>query len=153
MGYLRRSVDSISALSGVEVRSKSAVYETEPVGIIDQPPFLNLAIGVVTNLPPGEFLNSLKRIEKTIGRVERPRWREREIDIDIIFYGNATMKSDSLTIPHQRAHLRRFVLEPLSEIAPAFEHPVLHKTVKELLFECGDNSGVRFKQELSGAAG
>ncbi len=149
MGYMKRTIDSIAGLREVEVRRISRVFETEPVGMIDQPMFLNMAVGVVTSLPPEELLARLKIIEKAIGRVDRPRWREREIDIDIIFYDRVAVKSDKLTIPHERAHLRRFVLEPLSEIAPEFEHPVLHKTVTELLAECPDKSAVRLRRELS----
>ncbi|MCL5020458.1 MAG: 2-amino-4-hydroxy-6-hydroxymethyldihydropteridine diphosphokinase [Bacteroidetes bacterium] len=143
LGYLNRSIDLISGLKGVTIRGTSAVYETEPVGVIDQPPFLNLALGVMTASEPAEFLAALKEIERKIGRVHRDRWREREIDIDIIFYADRSLTSDDLTIPHGRAHLRRFVLQPLSDIAPNFEHPVLHKTVAQLLSVCPDNSGVR----------
>lgn len=148
MGYLNRSVDMISGLTGVSLKSVSDVYETDPVGVVDQPPFLNAALGVMTELEPVDFLMALKEIEKKIGRVHRDRWREREIDIDIIFYADRNLSSACLTIPHERAHLRRFVLHPLYDIAPNFEHPVLHKTVAQLLSVCPDKSGVRRFQEL-----
>lgn len=149
VGYLNKSIDYISGLSGVTITATSGIYETDPVGVLDQPPFLNLALGITTVLQPAELLNSVKEIERKVGRVHRDRWREREIDIDIIFYSVDNIATDSLTVPHERAHLRRFVLQPLSDIAPLFEHPVLHKTVLQLLEECPDGSGVRLFHELS----
>ncbi len=152
MGYLNRAIEAVSALPGVEVTSLSGVYETDPVGVVDQPRYLNMAAEVVTDLAPEKLLSALKGIEESMGRVHRSRWREREIDIDIIFYGGEVVRSDNLVIPHERAHLRRFVLQPLSEIAPAMRHPVLHKTVAELLAGCGDHSAVQPFPELSDAA-
>ena len=152
MAYLNRSVDLISGLTGVSIESVSGIYETDPVGVTDQPLFLNLALAVMTTLEPLELFGGLKEIEKKIGRIHRDRWREREIDIDMIFYADKSLTSEILTIPHERAHLRRFVLQPLCDIAPDFEHPVFHKTVAQLLSVCPDNSGVRRFQELSHAA-
>ncbi len=143
IGYLNRSLDAIAVLAGVRLVKKSHVYETDPVGVLDQPSFLNMAAGIVTSLGPQELLSALKEIETGIGRTHRGRWREREIDIDIVFYDGLSISSEKLTIPHERAHLRRFVLRPLADIAPGFEHPILHETVDRLLAECPDNSGVR----------
>lgn len=153
LGYLVRCIDYISGVPGVTVTATSGIYETDPVGIPNQNLFLNLALGVTTVLEPADLLESMKEIERKVGRVHRERWREREIDIDIVFYAGTSISTESLTIPHERAHLRRFVLQPLSDIAPYFEHPVLHKTVVQLLAECPDNSGVRPFQELSPPAG
>lgn len=147
MGYLKGGIESIAAIPGITLEMNSNVYETDPVGVTDQPAFLNMAVKIVTSLEPAELLAELKSIENRLGRLHRERWREREIDIDIIFYGNSVVSSEQLTIPHERAHTRRFVLQPLADIAPDFEHPVLHKTVKELLVECADKSGVsRFRE-------
>lgn len=143
IGYLNKSLDSIAGLDGVTLLKKSHVYETDPVGVLDQPPFLNMAACIVTSLEPEELLEALKEIETGVGRIHRGRWREREIDIDIVFYDGLSISSERLTIPHERAHLRRFVLKPLADIAPEFEHPILHETVAQLLAECPDNSGVR----------
>lgn len=147
MGYLKQGVDLISGMPGVSFVKTSSVYETDPVGVTEQPPFLNIAVSVNTSLDPTDFLASLKEIEREVGRVHRERWREREIDIDIIFYGEKTIRTNSLTIPHEEAQQRRFVLQPLFEIAPHFEHPVLHKTVEQLLVECPDHSRVRVFQK------
>ena len=146
LGHLRMGIDSISELDGAALNLISAIYETDPVGVIDQPPFLNLALGITTSLDPHELLKALKGIESTLGRSHRQRWREREIDIDIILYSDRVFRSPDLTIPHESAHMRRFVLQPLSDIAPNVVHPVLKKTVRQLLTECPDNSGVRLVQ-------
>ena len=147
IGYLNKSLDSIAGLGGVTLLKKSHVYETDPVGVLDQPTFLNMAAGIVTSLGPEELLAALKNIEISMGRIHRDRWREREIDIDIVFYDGVSISSEKLTIPHERAHLRRFVLKPLSDIAPEFEHPILHETVAQLLSVCPDKSGVRRLQD------
>ncbi|MCL5267259.1 MAG: 2-amino-4-hydroxy-6-hydroxymethyldihydropteridine diphosphokinase [Bacteroidetes bacterium] len=149
IGYLKKSVSSISALSRSRRVELSAVYESEPVGYTDQPKFLNLAAVISTPINAHELLFRLKDIERTMGRIPRERWREREIDIDIIFYGGSQINTDDLTVPHPRAHLRRFVLLPLYEIAPGFIHPSFNKTVKQLLDECEDRSEVARFETLS----
>jgi 2-amino-4-hydroxy-6-hydroxymethyldihydropteridine diphosphokinase len=149
LGYLMQAIDSISGIPGVNIRKVSSVYETEPVGVSEQPDFLNIAAAIKTEMEPLELLRNLKEIEKTIGRIHRERWREREIDIDIIFYGDRRISSVELTIPHASAHLRRFVLEPLAEIASNFRHPVTHQTVAQLLEACSDRSAVRRLHELA----
>ena len=127
----RKAVAAIADLA--RVTAVSSVYETEPVGPKDQPDFINCAVEIETDLPPGKLLSELLSIEDALGRVRKERWRERAVDLDIIFYGSLVMHSDDLTIPHPRAHLRRFVLEPLAEINPGFVHPVLGATVSEIL--------------------
>ena len=141
-GFLKRAIGFVSRLPGTMVEKVSGIYETEPVEVVDQPLFLNVAACILTSSKPVDLLRSLKEIEKTTGRVPRERWHEREIDIDIIFYGEEAMDTGELTVPHPKAHLRRFVLEPLNEIAPAYLHPVFHKTVGQLLKECADISAV-----------
>lgn len=127
----RKAVSAVADIA--RVTAVSSVYETEPVGPKDQPDFINCAVEIETDLPPRKLLAELLSIEDALGRVRKERWRERAVDLDIIFYGSLVMNSDDLTIPHPRAHLRRFVLEPLAEIDPAFVHPVLGASVSELL--------------------
>ena len=88
--------------------------ESEPLGYVDQPAFVNLAACIWTSNTPDELLKMLKEVEAKAGRIHRERWHERELDIDIIFYGDSILKTDKLVIPHPDAHLRKFVLEPLT---------------------------------------
>lgn len=141
-GFLRNAFDSVSHFLEVKLLSNSGIYETEPVEVTEQPLFLNAAAGISTSLTPIELLRKLKETERAVGRIPRERWHEREIDIDIIFYGYETLETRDLTIPHPKAHLRRFVLQPMSEIASKYVHPVFHKTVSQLLRECMDKSAV-----------
>ena len=129
----------------------SSFYETAPWGVEEQPPFLNLAVEVVTGLEPRELLKLLKQIEGELGRIEAGRWGPRLIDLDIIYYGGRVIKEDGLTIPHPRLHERGFVLAPLSEIAPDFVDPVSKKTAAQLLYLL-DKDGIIKKFDAGGAA-
>lgn len=120
----------------------SSVYETEPVGYAEQPPFLNMAIAADTLLLPTKLLAVCKEVESSLGRQERPRWREREIDIDIVLYHNKITTQKGLLLPHPRMHERRFVLMPAAEVAPHCVHPLLHRTMEELLSDCQDSASV-----------
>jgi dihydroneopterin aldolase/2-amino-4-hydroxy-6-hydroxymethyldihydropteridine diphosphokinase len=120
---------------GVTVGKQSAMYETEPWGVKDQPKFIDMAIEIETDRPPLELLRSLKDIEREIGRRETARWGPRVIDLDILFYDDLIINEPGLQIPHPHMQKREFILKPLAEIAPDKVHPVLKKTVKELLSE------------------
>jgi len=109
----------------------SSIYDTEPVGMVNQPSFLNLACEVVTRLTPEGLLALLKGIEQKMGRYSRSG-EPRIIDIDIVLFGDQAVNVPGLIIPHPKMHERAFVLIPLAEIAPDFVHPVLKKTIKEL---------------------
>jgi 2-amino-4-hydroxy-6-hydroxymethyldihydropteridine diphosphokinase len=109
----------------------SSIYDTEPVGLVNQPRFLNLACEVFTRLTPEGLLALLKGIELKMGRYSRSG-EPRTIDIDIVLFGDQVVNTPNLVIPHPRMHERAFVLIPLAEIAPDFVHPVLKKTIKEL---------------------
>ena len=120
----------------------SSVYDTEPVGPIDQPHFLNLVCRVYTKLAPMDLLALAKGIENKLGRVFGEPDAPRPIDIDILFYGDQIIETPELVIPHPRLAERAFVLVPLAEIAPDLVHPVSVKTVKELLKDVTEVQGV-----------
>ncbi|MFZ1005246.1 MAG: 2-amino-4-hydroxy-6-hydroxymethyldihydropteridine diphosphokinase [Candidatus Sulfotelmatobacter sp.] len=110
----------------------SAFYETEPVEFTDQPWFLNCAVALETSATPQELIGAILGIEKKMGRQRLQNKGPRTIDIDILLFGDTALNSPQLTIPHPAMQHRRFVLEPLAEIAPEVLHPVLKKTIREL---------------------
>jgi 2-amino-4-hydroxy-6-hydroxymethyldihydropteridine diphosphokinase len=124
---------SLLIKKGIKITKRSSFYETEPWGMKDQPKFINMAVEVETLLKPEELLKTLKKIEIEIGRYRGKRWGPRVIDLDILFYNDMIIKTPELEIPHPLTQEREFVLKPLSEIAPDKIHPVLNKSIKELL--------------------
>ncbi len=127
---------------GVLVRRVSSIYETEPVGVTDQPWFLNLAAEVETPLAPKELLASCLAIEARHGRSRPSPGAARSLDLDILLYDDIVIDEPQLRIPHPRMAERRFVLEPLAEIAPELIHPVLRKSIRDLLASCPDPAQV-----------
>ena len=114
------------------VAAVSSFYETEPVEFIEQPWFLNGVLALETNQPPQELMAAILRIEREMGRRRLQKKGPRSIDIDILLFDDTIVDSKDLTIPHPAMHQRRFVLEPLAEIAPEVSHPVLKKTIRAL---------------------
>ena len=134
---LRRATGLIAERIG-KVIQQSELYETAPWGITDQPAFLNQVLAIETTLEPEAVLVHTQGIEQELGRIRREKWGARVIDIDILYYNDRVIQSETLTIPHPYLHKRRFTLVPLAEIAPGFVHPLLQKTTTELLAECED---------------
>lgn len=121
----------------------SPVYETAAWGKIEQANYLNQAVALTATLDPWELLAATSAIESRLGRVRKKVWEPRIIDIDILFYGDQVIRDDRLVIPHPHLQDRRFVLQPLADIAPAFIHPILKKTISTLLNHCTDPLWVR----------
>lgn len=112
------------------VLAQSALYQTAPWGVIEQPAFLNQVIQIETHLLPKTILRRILKIEKQLGRERRLRWGARVIDIDMLYYDDLVLDKPELQLPHPRLHERRFTLVPLAEIAPDFIHPILKKQTK-----------------------
>lgn len=136
-----------------QVMSVSSFYETEPWGFCSSELFLNKAAIVETRHTPHEILNQIHRIEKKLGRnpaMVGPDYHSREIDIDILFFDDEIVNTETLVIPHPHLHKRKFALVPLTEIAPEKIHPLFKKNIRQLLEECSDELKVSlFQQETS----
>ena len=132
-GNLDRAIQMLAP--SVDVSICSAVYDTAPVGILNQPRFLNMVCKGKTDLSPTDLLKFIKQIENKIGRKTGPINSPRPIDIDILFYNKLVLETPLLVIPHPRLIERAFVLAPLADIAPTFKHPVNGKTIGKLLRE------------------
>lgn len=133
-GYLREAVRRL-ATPEVVLRRLSSVYETEPQDLPDQPWFLNLVVELDTSLCPRDLLAHIRGIENSLGRVREIPKGPRTLDIDILLYGDVVVDTAELTLPHPRMASRRFVLEPLAELCAELRHPVLERSVRELLAE------------------
>ena len=141
---LIEAIKRIGELESTEVIKSSTILETKPFGYIEQDNFLNACLEVKTLLTPQEFLSSILKIELDMGRVREIKWGPRVIDIDILFYDNEIIQEDNLVVPHPWICEREFVLEPLSEIAPNYVHPLERKTIMMLarkLKESGKGNG------------
>ena len=131
---LRRAVELLREADGVDVLAVSRLRETAPVGVVDQPPFLNGAVAIETARPPRDLLDLLLEIERSLGRVRAERWGPRTIDLDLLVYGDEVVDEPGLRVPHPHLHERRFALEPLVELAPELEVPG-HGRVSAVLAE------------------
>ena len=127
----------------IHVARQSPFYLTEPVGAPGQGWFLNAVVEAETSLLPLQLLHALLKIERELGRRRITPHGPRTIDLDLLFYGSAVIRSQELEVPHPRLIERRFVLVPLARIAPEFRHPILHKSIAQLLAETPDRSEVR----------
>jgi 2-amino-4-hydroxy-6-hydroxymethyldihydropteridine diphosphokinase len=142
---LERAVDALSH-NEVRISARSSLYETEPQGVVRQPWFLNLVVECETRYFPMQLLGVIERIERELGRergADAVRWGPRVIDIDILLFGNLVRATSRLTVPHPRMLERRFVLEPLLEIAPDLRHPGTREALKK---HCGKLQGQKVRR-------
>lgn len=138
---VREAIERLESIG--TVMSTSSLYETEPVEFIDQPMFLNAAVKFSTSRSPMELITRLLQIEKGMGRERTQKKGPRTIDLDILLFGEQVINTSELTIPHPSMHQRRFVLEPLAEIAPEVNHPLLKANIRELLQQLPEGQAVR----------
>ncbi|HMO33192.1 MAG TPA: 2-amino-4-hydroxy-6-hydroxymethyldihydropteridine diphosphokinase [Lacibacter sp.] len=134
---LQQAAEAIAHRVGTVTRA-SSLYETAAWGKEDQPPFLNQVLEVHTRLPPDALMETLLNIEQELGRVRTLKMGPRTIDLDVLLYDRLRHESPRITLPHPSLHLRRFVLEPLAELAPHHVHPVLRQRIGTLLRTCPD---------------
>jgi len=132
MAYLRAALEQMASHPEMHIEAVSGLYETEPVGVTGQEPYLNGAVSMETALEPRELLAELKAIEQAAGRTPGERWGPREIDIDIILCEDRVVDEEGLRVPHASFRERRFVLAPLMELAPEAIDPVSGRTVADL---------------------
>lgn len=142
---IRRAIEELGKLPRTKLALVSSLYDTEPVGEVDQPRFLNAVACMETELTAGELLWNLLLVEQRLGRVRAKvkKWGPRTIDLDLLFFGDLVAEEPGLIVPHPEAHLRAFVLTPLAEIDPEFVHPVLGETIAAILLRLPKESGVR----------
>ena len=134
LATISSAIKQLGRLPGIAVTQMATILESDPAGGPPQGPYLNTVVELDTALAPRELLAALKRLEQACGRVPSlMRWAPRPLDLDLLLYGDQVMRETDLVIPHERMHERRFVLEPLAQLAPDLLHPVLHRTITELL--------------------
>ncbi len=142
---IRRAVDEIASLPFTKLITVSSLYDSEPVGEVEQANFVNAVALIETELQPTRLLWNLMLIEKRMGRVRTVRWGPRPIDLDIIIYGKSIIKEDGLSIPHPEMEKRAFVLIPLLEIDPELVHPRSKEPLKKLLKKIKPHRSVKRK--------
>jgi 2-amino-4-hydroxy-6-hydroxymethyldihydropteridine diphosphokinase len=134
----RNAIEALAGLPMCSLLKTSSFYETDPVGLVEQPSFINGVILLETGKDAHWLLRQMLDIEISFGRIRTLKWGPRSIDLDLIFFDDLIIDSPELSVPHPFLHERRFVLEPLNEISPDLRHPSLGKTVTELLADLRD---------------
>ena len=145
--HIQNAIQTLSKAEGITLQKISSLYKTDPVGYEAQAQFLNGVAAIQTSLSPLSLLHTLKDIETAVGRQHRIRWGPREIDLDILIYGDLCLRTEKLILPHPEMHLRSFVLVPLAEIAPDLVHPVFQESIQTLLNRFEDGKSVLKKED------
>jgi 2-amino-4-hydroxy-6-hydroxymethyldihydropteridine diphosphokinase len=142
VSHIRAAIHQLHVEGTVADLVVSRWYHTEPVGYTSQPMFVNVAVAGTTALDTDELVRACKRVEESVGRTHTERWRQREIDVDVILHGNYVVDSNHVCVPHPRMQDRMFVLQPSCDVAASMRHPLLGKTIAELRAECTDAAAV-----------
>ena len=145
--HIQNAIQTLSKTEGITLQKISSLYKTDPVGYEAQAQFLNGVAAIQTSLSPLSLLHTLKDIETAVGRQHRIRWGPREIDLDILIYGDLCLRTEKLILPHPEMHLRSFVLVPLAEIAPNLVHPVFQETIQTILNRLENSKSVLKKED------
>lgn len=140
---IRNAVEGLRAMPRTSVLRVSSLYDTDPVGEVEQPPFLNAVAWLESELEPRELLWHLLLIEKRMGRVRSQRWGPRSIDLDLLFFGDTVLDEPDLKVPHPEAPRRAFVLLPLQELEPNFVHPVTEEHIRKMIKRLDPTPAVR----------
>jgi len=148
--YIEQAAFLMAKMPNLKVVKKASNYETDPEINSKQPPYINTVFQIKTKLSPYELLNTVNDMENTLGRERGVEWGPRTIDIDILLYGDQVLSDDKLTIPHPLLHDRKFVLEPLAEIAPNTEHPIMDKKIIDMFREKQTEAGEKYDDGLPG---
>ncbi|WP_100405959.1 2-amino-4-hydroxy-6-hydroxymethyldihydropteridine diphosphokinase [Bacillus solitudinis] len=151
--YLEQAINQLLNHDQIEFVSRSSIYETEPVGYIDQQSFLNMVVNVKTTLSPEKLLEEVQKIEAECGRIRDVRWGPRTLDLDILLYDEENMEMENLCIPHPRMWERAFVVVPLIELNPKLFVATLDKTIQEVYKEIPDKEGVEIWRPVIGGEG
>lgn len=148
--YIEQAITLLKETPGIKFIRRSSNYETVPEGKKGQPQYINCVVEISTNIDPLKLLGLVLAFEDTLGRERGVSWGPRTIDIDILLFGNELISEDKLTVPHPLMHERLFVLEPLTEIAPNFMHPILDRTIKELYKDKKAETEEKYVEDLHG---
>jgi 2-amino-4-hydroxy-6-hydroxymethyldihydropteridine diphosphokinase len=141
-GNCREAIETIGALDECSIISVSGFYLTEPVGVEAQDWYVNSVVSMSTAMPAQDLLKTLLQVEKDMGRVRIEKWGPRIIDLDLLLYGDELLDDEGIKVPHPLMHLRKFVMAPMTELAPELIHPALGKTMAELYGEIEGESQV-----------
>lgn len=144
---LSNAITVIDTVPGIQVLARSHFYKTAPVGP-PQPDYINACITVETNLSPRDLLHRLLAIESQFGRVRKERWGARSLDLDLLIYSDYIIEAPRLTIPHPRLHERPFVLIPLMDVAAHWQHPILHKSIEQIVAELSQQERIAGVERL-----
>jgi 2-amino-4-hydroxy-6-hydroxymethyldihydropteridine diphosphokinase len=148
--HLRKALNLLQQDNRMQLVTISSIYETDPVGYKEQPPFLNIAVKIRTSYQPLELLSKTQEIEAILGRERNIRWGPRIIDLDILLYNQENIQTESLIVPHPRMTERGFVLIPLFELNPRIKIPGSNLSIDQLINQLLDKEGVRLWKQISG---